>query len=211
MEKQRVITPEVQVFSKVEFDAPQKRVGILGGTFNPPHLGHLMIADQVQSQLGLDQVLFMPDSIPPHVAHKDAIDARHRLKMLHLCVDDNPKFGIENYEVKRGGVSYSIDTMKALTQQHPENQYYFIIGGDMVEYLPKWREIDELVKLVQYVGVGRPGFHKRSQYPILWVDVPETEISSTLIRQKIKNGCSIKYLVPDAVEQYINEENLYRD
>ena len=131
--------------------------------------------------------------------------------MLHLCVDDNPKFGIEDYEVKRGGVSYSIDTMKALTQQHPENQYYFIIGGDMVEYLPKWREIDELVKLVQFVGVGRPGFHKRSQYPILWVDVPETEISSTLIRQKIKNGCSIKYLVPDAVEQYINEENLYRD
>ena len=79
-----------------------------------------------------------------------------------------------------------------------------IVGG-------KWREIDELVKLVQFVGVGRPGFHKHSQYPILWVDVPETEISSTLIRQKVKNGCSIKYLVPDAVEQYINEENLYRD
>lgn len=211
MDKQKVVTPDVQVFSKVEFDLPQKRVGILGGTFNPPHLGHLMIADQVQNQLGLDKVMFMPDNIPPHVDHKDAIDPQHRLKMLHLSIDDNPNFEVEDYEIKRGGVSYTVDTMKALTQLHPENQYYFIIGGDMVDYLPKWHAIDELVKLVQFVGVGRPGYHKESHYPIMWVDVPETQISSTLIRQKVKNNCSIRYLVPDAVEQYIKEENLYRD
>lgn len=209
MEKQKIITPEIKVISKFEYDASQKRIGILGGTFNPPHLGHLIMAEQVLDQLCLDKVLFMPDNQPPHIDHKEAIDSQKRLQMLKLSIADNKNFGIEDYEIRKGGISYSIETMKTLTAMHPENQYYFIIGGDMVEYLPKWKDIDELVKLVQFVGVGRPGYRKESKYPVMWVDTPEIQISSTMIRQKIKHGNSIKYLVKDEVAEYIEREKLY--
>ncbi|WP_290033774.1 nicotinate-nucleotide adenylyltransferase [Ligilactobacillus cholophilus] len=211
MNVQKIISPEVKIMHEVELDDTKKRIGILGGTFNPIHLGHLIIADQVLDQLDLDKVLFMPDNIPPHIDHKKAISAEKRLKMLELATQDNPKFGVEDYEIKKGGISFSIDTFRELTKLHPENKYYFIIGGDMVEYLPKWREIDELVNLVQFIGVRRPGFSTKTKYPVIWVDVPELAISSTLIRQKIKQGCSINYLVPKEVEEYIQKENLYID
>lgn len=189
----------------------KKRIGLMGGTFNPPHLGHLMMAEQVKSQLGLDQVLFMPDNIPPHVDTKTAVSAKNRLEMVRLSIVDNPDFGIEDIELRRGGISYSYDTLCQLKELHPENEYYFIIGGDMVAYLPKWHRIDELVKLVNFVGVSRPGYSKETPYPILWVDVPNFEISSTEIRKKIALGCSIKYLVTTEVEEYIRKEGLYRD
>ena len=101
--------------------------------------------------------------------------------------------------------------MKELTLRNPETEYYFIIGGDMVEYLPKWHRIADLIKMVKFVGVERPGYRHRSEYPIVWVDVPHIEISSSMIREKIRHDCSIKYLVPDAVEEYIREEGLYRE
>ena len=181
------------------------------GTFNPIHHGHLIMAEQVKSQLDLDKVMFMPDNLPPHVDAKSAIDAKYRLKMAELAIETNPDFEIEDIELKRGGVSYTYDTMKELTLRNPETEYYFIIGGDMVEYLPKWHRIADLIKLVKFVGVERPGYRHRSEYPIVWVDVPHIEISSSMIREKIRHDCSIKYLVPDAVEEYIREEGLYRE
>jgi nicotinate-nucleotide adenylyltransferase len=190
---------------------PKKQIGLMGGTFNPPHLGHLMIAEQVKSQLGLDKVLFMPDNVPPHVDAKETISAQTRLEMVRLSIADNPGFGIEDIELNRGGVSYSYDTLVQLKELHPENDYYFIIGGDMVEYLPKWYRIDELVKLVNFVGVTRNGYAKTSPYPILWVDAPIFDISSTQIRKKVALGCSIKYLVTPTVEKYIREEGLYHE
>ena len=183
----------------------------MGGTFNPIHHGHLIMAEQVKSQLDLDKVMFMPDNLPPHVDAKSAIDAKYRLKMAELAIETNPDFEIEDIELKRGGVSYTYDTMKELTLRNPETEYYFIIGGDMVEYLPKWHRIADLIKLVNFVGVERPGYRHRSEYPIVWVDVPHIEISSSMIREKIRHDCSIKYLVPDAVEEYIREEGLYRE
>ena len=131
--------------------------------------------------------------------------------MAELAIETNPDFEIEDIELKRGGVSYTYDTMKELTLRNPETEYYFIIGGDMVEYLPKWHRIADLIKLVKFVGVERPGYRHRSEYPIVWVDVPHIEISSSMIREKIRHDCSIKYLVPDAVEEYIREEGLYRE
>ncbi|GAA3200286.1 nicotinate-nucleotide adenylyltransferase [Lentilactobacillus kefiri] len=186
-----------------------RRIGILGGTFNPIHNGHLIIAEQVLDQLGLDKVCFMPDANPPHVDRKFAIDAKDRVAMINGAIRDNPKFAIEMTEIMRGGVSYSYDTMKQLTQQHPENHYYFIIGGDMVNYLPKWYRIDDLVKLVSFVGVKRDGYTPASKYPVIWVDVPFIDISSSLIRSKIRQHQSIKYLVPSSVERYIKENHLY--
>ncbi|KRN29732.1 nicotinate-nucleotide adenylyltransferase (Deamido-NAD(+) pyrophosphorylase) [Lactobacillus selangorensis] len=206
---QPVITVEMK--EEILDNAPRKQVGILGGTFNPPHLGHLIMAEQVGTQLGLDQVLFMPDSTPPHVDKKHPIAAKDRVAMVERAIMGNPLFGIELCEVKRGGISYTFDTMKYLKQQHPDTDYYFIIGGDMVAYLPKWHKIDELVKLVHFVGVKRRGYTPHSAYPVTWVDAPLIDISSTEIRRKLKQGCSVRYLVPEAVLDYIEEAKLYRD
>ncbi len=126
------------------------------------------MADQVMAQLGLDRVLFMPDANPPHVDRKFAIDANDRVKMVSATIAGNPNFGLELAEVQRGGISYTYDTMLSLKQKHPENDYYFIIGGDMVAYLPKWHRIDDLVKLVQFVGVRRDDYPVTSKYPVLW-------------------------------------------
>ncbi|GAF35987.1 nicotinate-nucleotide adenylyltransferase [Lentilactobacillus farraginis DSM 18382 = JCM 14108] len=151
------VSQTVQVLPKTKpiTQNHRKRVGILGGTFNPVHNGHLIIAEQVRDQLGLDKVYFMPDANPPHVDPKFAIDAKDRVAMVNLAISNNTKFEVEMTEILRGGVSYSYDTMLELTRRHPENQYYFIIGGDMVNYLPKWYRIDDLIKLVSFVGVKR--------------------------------------------------------
>lgn len=202
-------TPQVQ-FQKVQTQ-PRKRVGIYGGTFNPVHNAHLLVADQVGTALCLNKVLLMPDNQPPHIDHKDTIAPKFRLDMLNLAVADNPLLGIETEEIKRGGISYSYDTMVALKRKHPDIDYYFIIGGDMVDYLPKWYRIDDLIKLVNFVGVRRPGAVNHSNYPVIWVDVPQVDISSSDIRQRVREGRSIKYMVPNKVEEYIKEHHLYYD
>lgn len=202
---------ETKVVQQLAASVKKKRIGILGGTFNPPHLGHLIIADQVMDQLGLDRVLFMPDANPPHVDRKFAIDAEERVKMVCQSIEGNPDFGLDLTEIHRGGISYTYDTMVELKKKHPENEYYFIIGGDMVAYLPKWHKIDELMKLVQFVGVRREHSPLTSQYPVLWVDVPVIDISSTKIRDRVKHGQSIRYMVTDPVADFIKERQLYRD
>ncbi|KRM56405.1 nicotinate-nucleotide adenylyltransferase [Lacticaseibacillus sharpeae] len=189
----------------------RRQVGLFGGTFNPVHTGHLVMADQVGNQLGLDKVCFMPDATPPHVDKKSAIAAKYRVEMLAAAISGNPMFDLELCEVERGGISYSYDTVAYLKHKHPDTDYYFIIGADMVNYLPKWHRIDELVKMVQFVGVKRPGYTPRTTYPVLWVDAPKLEITSTAIRKRVANGESIHYLVPDAVAAYIEKEGLYRE
>lgn len=189
----------------------RRQVGILGGNFNPVHQTHLILADQVGRLLGLDQVYLMPEFLPPHVDEKQTIAPEHRLAMLQLAVADNPLLAIEPIELQRKGKSYTYETMKELRQLHPDTDFYFIIGGDMVAYLPKWYKIDELMQLVQFVGVRRPGYPEVSDYPLMWVDVPLMDLSSTMIRQKVAQGCSIRYFVPEAVRAYIEEKGLYVD
>lgn len=189
----------------------RKQVGLFGGTFNPIHNGHLIMAEQVGSQLGLEKVLFMPDNKPPHRDLKRAIAPEHRITMIQAAIQGNPLFGLELLEVKRGGVSYTYDTMVELKRKHPDTDYFFIIGADMVNYLPKWSRIDELIDLVTFVGVKRRGYEPASPYPILWVDSPLIEISSTDIRHRVATNQSLKYLVPDPVIDYIDKEGLYRD
>jgi len=206
------VQSQTNVLTEVE-SLPEERirVGIIGGTFNPPHIGHLVIADQVCQQLGLDKVYFMPDANPPHIDKKEAIAAEHRVAMVEKAIEGNPLFGLESCEIQRGGISYTFDTMLELTKAHPEIDYYFIIGGDMVDYLPKWYRIDELIQMVQFVAVKRPNYADSSPYPLIWVDVPAMEISSTGLRKKIKNGCSVQYLIPDKTLAYIKEKELYQN
>ena len=206
--KAKYIT-EVEPLIQVQTTQPRKQVGIFGGNFNPVHNQHLLIADQVGTALNLEKVYLMPEYLPPHVDKKDTIAAEHRLNMLKLAIADNPLFDIEQAELQRKGKSYTYDTMKELIAQNPDTDYYFIIGGDMVEYLPKWYKIDELVEMVQFVGVKRPGYTIDTPYPIIWLDAPMMDLSSSLIRKKIAQGCSIRYLVPEAVRNYILEKGLY--
>ncbi|HAB97319.1 nicotinate-nucleotide adenylyltransferase [Enterococcus sp.] len=190
---------------------PKKQVGILGGNFNPVHYAHLVMGEQVGQALGLDKVYFMPEYLPPHVDEKKTIPAEHRLAMLDLAIADNPRFAVETIELERKGKSYTVDTMRELTAKNPDTNYYFIIGGDMVNYLPKWHQIDELMELVTFVGVRRPEVPIDSPYPIIWIDIPLMDVSSTTIRKKVQQGCSVRYLLPDNVLHYIQEKGLYLD
>lgn len=189
----------------------RKRVGILGGGFNPVHNGHLIISDQVSCQLHLDEFYLMPSFKSPHIDHKETIDSSHRVEMLKLATLDNSRLSLELSEIAREGRSFTYDTMKELTERNPDTDYYFVIGGDMVEYLPTWHEIDKLMQMVQFVGVNRPGTSKETPYPLIWVDIPLMDISSSMIRKKIASGCSVKYFTPDNVLEYIHEKGLYQN
>ncbi|MGL9815618.1 nicotinate (nicotinamide) nucleotide adenylyltransferase [Enterococcus sp. DIV0098] len=188
---------------------PKKQVGLLGGNFNPIHHAHLMIAEQVGQKMGFDEVHLLPSYLPPHVDEKKTIDSKHRLAMVQRAIEDNSFLSVDTRELTRKGKSFTVDTMLEMTAENPDTEYYFIIGGDEVAYLPKWHRIDELVCLVNFVGVKRAGYATESSYPIIWVDVPEIQLSSSYIRQQVKQGCSIRYLVPDRVREYITEEGLY--
>ena len=201
-------------FTKVELEPEikekkRKQVGILGGNFNPVHNAHLIVADQVRQQLGLDQVLLMPEYQPPHVDKKETIPEHHRLKMLELAIEGIEGLDIETIELERKGISYTYDTMKILTEQHPDTDYYFIIGADMVDYLPKWYRIDELVDMVQFVGVQRPRYKTGTSYPVIWVDVPLMDISSSMVRDFLAQGRKPNFLLPQPVLDYIEKEGLY--
>ncbi|MCT2537631.1 nicotinate-nucleotide adenylyltransferase [Aquibacillus koreensis] len=185
-----------------------KKIGLVGGTFDPPHYGHLLIAEEVYDGLSLDEIWFIPSNEPPHKA-KSNTDATYRVAMLEAATSDNPHFKVNTIEMERQGKSYTIDTIKLLNERYPDTTFYFIIGADMVEYLPKWYQIEELVKLIQFVGVKRNDYELITEYPIMEVNIPSVEISSTMIRQRIKNHQSIRYLVPPKVLDVIKEYRLY--
>lgn len=202
-------------FTKVELepeikDKKRKQVGILGGNFNPVHNAHLVVADQVRQQLGLDKVLLMPEYEPPHVDTKGTIAEHHRLKMLELAIEGIEGLEIETIELERKGISYTYDTMLLLNERDPDTDYYFIIGADMVDYLPKWHRIDELVEIVQFVGVQRPRYKEGTSYPVIWVDVPLMDISSSMVRDFVAKGRTPNFMLPKPVLDYIKKEGLYQ-
>lgn len=205
----QVIEPEV--LTELINTHSGRKIGILGGTFNPPHIGHMIIADQVKDQLDLEKILFIPSAIPPHQKEKGTISAEHRLAMLERTIGDNASFEIDEIEISRGGKSYTYDTIKELKEKNSDVEFYFIIGADMVEDLPNWYKIDELLEMIQFVAVNRPNYDSKTPYPVIVVDVPDVDVSSSLIRQKVKDDCSINYLVTPETKEYIESEGLYKD
>lgn len=187
----------------------KQRVGILGGTFNPIHNGHLIVANQAYDQLKLDKVLFLPDYIPPHIDKKEAIEANQRVEMIKKSIQGYEQFDIELLEIERKGKSYTFETMRTLIKNNPEIDYYFIIGGDMVDYLPKWYKIGDLMTMVNFVGVNRLGSSGQSSLDVIWIDCPLIEISSSLIRDYIHENKSIEFLVSKKVNKFIKEHHLY--
>lgn len=187
------------------------RIGILGGNFNPVHYAHLFIADQIQQLLGLDEVQLMPENEPPHQDSKTTIAAQYRVEMLELALKNYPKLTLNLTEIERGGKSYTYDTMRALTTAHPENDYFFIIGGDMVDYLAKWYRIDDLLNLVTFVAVNRDQtLLSVPKYPVQLIDLPLLNISSSYIRESLQANRRPNFLLPAEVLAYIDQEKLYQ-
>jgi nicotinate-nucleotide adenylyltransferase len=200
------------------------KAGILGGTFDPIHNGHLAIAENARSTIGLDKVLFIPALVPPHKQDKTISAPEHRLKMIELAIKDNPFFELSDIEIKRGEVSYTLDTIKQLSQESPETQYYFIIGMDTLPELQTWHKPEELVRMCEFVVLARPGYDTES---ITGSDLgfsPESvkklqkhiiatgpvDMSATQIRAIANAGGSIKSLVPEEVNDYILKHELYK-
>lgn len=186
-----------------------KKIGIMGGTFNPPHIGHLMMANEVLHALSLDEVRFMPNAIPPHKTQPEDATSAQRLRMTELAIEGNEYFSVEPYEIEKGGVSYSFDTLTELKVREPDHDFYFIIGGDMVDSLPTWHRIDELLQLVTFVGVDRQDYSGKVNLPVTHVEAPMIDLSSTLLRDRFAKKQTVTYLVREQVERYIREEGLY--
>lgn len=207
------VLTRTKVQPQLDFNFKKKHVGILSGSFNPIHNGHLMIAQQVFEQLNLDKILFIPSKVPPHRGvsrYIPKVSVDDRINMIKYGIRDNHNFQLDMTDIDLGGVSYTYETIKRLKERNPNTEYYLIVGYDIVENLSKWSHIDELVKEVHFVGVCRKGYEKKSQYPIMWVNTPVIEISSTVIRQRVREGKSLKYYVPDDVAWYIKDKGIYK-
>ena len=194
-----------------------KKRGIMGGTFDPIHVGHLMIAEAVWDEFKLDKVIFIPSANPPH-KHSVMTSAKHRFNMTLLATCSNPHFEVSSIEMERSGPSYTIDTIKALKTIYGEDtDFYFIIGADCINDLPTWHKIDELLASCKFIATKRPSYtldlttiqQHFKNFNITLLETPELEISSTDIRQRIKKGYSIQYITTEQVQQYIRKEELY--
>ncbi len=187
------------------------KIGILGGTFNPIHYGHLILGEQVCGQLGLNKVIFVPSHISPHKSGHNIISASHRFQMSELAVKGNPHFCVSDIEIKRKGKSYTVDTLKQIRQHYSAAELFFICGSDLVSELPSWKNLDEILAMVKFVLAKRPGFGKRlSGKSFLRINVAQVDISSSLIRSLVGERKSIRYLTPDSVVEYIDKHGLYK-
>jgi len=191
------------------------RIGVLGGTFNPPHIGHLIVAEQARENLELSKVVFVPTAIPPHKQGLDIVEAHHRVEMLQCALQGNRAFEISDMEIARGGVSFTVDTLRSLAQQRPDDSLFLLIGADNLMDFHTWRDPEGILAIAKVVAMTRPGFSmsafdEQLRNRIHICDVPQIEIESRRIRARVREGKSIRYLVPAAVEAYIAKNKLYQ-
>lgn len=190
------------------------RLGIMGGTFDPIHVGHLVAASEAGFLLGLDEVLFVPTGHPWQKGHRQVTSATHRVTMCMRAIADNPRFTVSRVDVSRPGPTYTVDTLRDLAAAYPGAQLAFITGADALRGILTWRHADEVLRRAQLVGVTRPG-HVLADPGVgadrvTLIDVPALAISSTDIRDRVRRGAPIDYLVPVTVAEYIAQQGLYR-
>ena len=180
------------------------RLGIFGGTFNPIHWGHLLLAEMAREQLQLDRVLFIPTYQPPHKRAQELLPGPVRLKLIELAIKDNPAFVASDIELQRRGVSYSNDTVKLLKRQLPMATLFLLIGSDMLSV--RWLAWDDLKRLCTVAVVRRPGASSsRREARVKWLTMPQVDISSSEVRRRLRAGQSIRYLVPPSVERSLRQ------
>lgn len=199
------------------------KLGVMGGTFNPIHHGHLVAAEEAFVQFGLDKVVFMPTGWPPHKTEDEVIAAEDRYLMTVIATAPNPDFSVSRLEVDRPGPSYSVDTIRALRDRHGNaGQIYFITGADAVWEILTWRQPEELAQMCSFIAATRPGYNldklKETQIDesssvsvpkVHFMEVPALAISSTDIRRRVREGRPIRYLVPEGVANYIRKNHFY--
>ena len=198
------------------------KIGIMGGTFDPIHYGHLATAEAVRKKYGLEKVLFIPSGNPPHKTDRDITSKSHRYNMSILATVSNDFFEVSDVEIQKDRLSYTVDTLLELSKKNPNAEYYLIMGADAFCDIETWSRVEKLFELSKVVGATRPGIdmddfkrniakiQQKYKTQILHVHVPSLDISSTDIRDRIKYGMTIKYLLPENVEKYIYKYNLYR-
>lgn len=190
------------------------KIGIFGGSFNPPHIAHLILAESLYEKLSLDTVLFMPSSTPPHKQNDTLLDPTDRLRLVNLAIAGNDRFSVSDLEIKRGGTSYTIETITALKDIYPNAALYLIVGLDNLVTFHHWVKYSAILDRCTVVAMKRPGSamkHVRKEIfeKSTIVDVPYLDISSTKIREMIRQGKSVRYLVPDAVLEEIEKRGFY--
>lgn len=203
-----------------------RHIGLLGGTFDPIHYGHLVIAEEVRYVLHLDEMVFIPTGQPPHKPGRIVTEAQYRVAMLELAIASNPYFAISLIDVERSGPSYTVDTLRQLRKEWGTNTaLYFVIGWDSLQELHTWYDPAGILEQLTYlVAVRRPGYVEEPGYNelleaqlpgiqqrLLVIPAPQLDISATDLRQRVAEGRPIKYQTPEAVEQYIAQHGLYRD
>lgn len=187
------------------------KIGILGGTFNPIHIGHLILAEEVREKLQLEKIIFVPTYLPPHKDNSDIAPAGARFAMLKSAIKGNRYFSLSDIEIKRDGRSYTIETVRGFKKMHPDDELYFITGSDLLKYLDEWKDLNEIIKMVKFIVGTRPGYplEKIPAY-ISTVAIRAVDVSAFEIRACIKENKSFRYLVPEAVYKYIVRKRLYR-
>ncbi|MCK4244904.1 MAG: nicotinate-nucleotide adenylyltransferase [Candidatus Omnitrophica bacterium] len=194
-------------------------IGVFGGTFNPIHLGHLIIAEKAREALNLKRIVFIPSRYPPHKGTPE-IGAIHRYRMVKLAISTNPYFITSQIELRRKGISYTIDTVRALKKLYSkEKDFYLILGLDSYLEIGAWKDIEKLARLIRFIVVKRPGYqipphtnytsNKVSSLPVKFLNLGPIGISSTEVRNRIKDGGSVRYLLPKNVMDYIFQRHLY--
>ncbi len=199
----------------------KKKIGIMGGTFNPIHIGHLILGQTALEQFQLDKVLFMPTKNPPHKRYDHILDDAIRAKMVELAIEDNPNFELSTFEMDREGITYTADTLSRLTKLHPDEEYYFIVGADSLFYIDKWKDPHTIFRLSKLVAAVRnhktidemlqriTELNETFQGSVELLNSPNIDISSSEIRDYLKNGNDIRYYVTTKVASYIKKNNLY--
>ena len=196
------------------------QIGLLGGTFNPPHIGHLVCAQEALVQLGLERVVLMPVGVPPHKEAADDPGGEHRYEMCRLATAKDERLAVSRLEVDREGASYTVDTLRSIHESAPGDDLTFIVGGDMAHSLPVWQEPEALLSLARLAVAEREGVRRedisRRLAPlappdrVVFFDMPRIDVSSSSLRRRIADGRPIRYLVPDAVAAEIEASGLYR-